>query len=447
MNKRSRFKPYTFRSKLLVVLLLCTMASFIISAAGSYMVSIGSISSDLADKEHETAVYLLGLKQKTELNTSEMLTVTANDTLVMEILRQPDLLLSDMQLQQLRSGEVLTETYSLTSMPATYVQLGDDIVVLRPARDFSLFQSILPRIGFTAVLSVVLFALLSVIVSFSVSRPVTQLTAATSQIKDGDFTVRLPDNKQGEMGELMRAFNSMTEELSRTAYLQKDFISSISHEFRTPIASIKGFARLLQMPGLDENARQEYVNLIAQESDRLSRLSNTLLRLSALERQMAPASLSTFRLDEQLRQVILQLEPAWSNMDIEWQLELEPITLESDAELLTQVWINLIQNAVKFSEKGSAIEITAAVTDRAEVSITDHGIGMSEETMTRIFDRFYQGDTSRSKEGIGLGLCLVKRIVDMLDGSIRVRSTPGEGSTFRVSLPFHPPVKGGSTNA
>lgn len=162
---------------------------------------------------------------------------------------------------------------------------------------------------------------------------------------------------------------------------------------------------------------------------------------------MAPASLSSFRLDEQLRQVILQLEPAWSNMDIEWQLELEPITLESDAELLTQVWINLIQNAVKFSEKGSAIEITAAVTDRAEVSITDHGIGMSEETMTRIFDRFYQGDTSRSKEGIGLGLCLVKRIVDMLDGSIRVRSTPGEGSTFRVSLPFHPPVKGGSTNA
>lgn len=447
MNKRSRFKPYTFRSKLLLVLLLCTLASCIISAAGSYMMNIGSISGDLSAKEHEVAVYLLGLVQKTELTTNEMLSVAANDTLVMEVIDQAETTLDATQLQQLHGGELVTVTYGFTSMPATYVLLDNDIVSIKPARDFSLFRSILPRIGFTAVLSLVLFALLSVLVSFSVSRPVTQLTSATQQIKEGDFTVRLPDNKQGEMGELMRSFNSMTEELSRTAYLQKDFISSISHEFRTPIASIKGFARLLQMPGVDETSRQEYVEMIAQESDRLSRLSNTLLRLSALERQMAPASISTFQLDEQLRQVILQLEPAWSAQEIDWQLELEPVTIESDAELLMQVWINLIQNAVKFSEKGSAIEISATLTDKAEVCITDHGIGMNEETMSRIFDRFYQGDTSRSKEGVGLGLCLVKRIVDMLEGSIRVRSTPGEGSTFRVTLPLHPSQKGGSTHA
>lgn len=446
MNKR-RLLPYTFRSKLLLVLLLCTLASCIISAAGSYMVNIGSISSDLSSKEHEVAVYLLGLVQKTQLDTEEMLSVAANDTLVMEVVPQAESGLSAEQLQQLIQGELVTITYGFTSMPATFVLLGDDVVAIRAARDFSLFRSILPRIGFTAVLSLVLFALLSVLVSFSVSRPVTQLTAATRRIKEGDFTVRLPDNKQGEMGELMRSFNSMTEELSRTAYLQKDFISSISHEFRTPIASIKGFARLLQMPGLEESARQEYVELIAQESDRLSRLSNTLLRLSALERQMAPACLSTFQLDEQLRQVILQLEPAWSAQEIDWQLELEPVTIESDAELLMQVWINLLQNAVKFSEKGSPVEVTVAVTDKAEVCITDHGIGMSEETMARIFDRFYQGDTSRSKEGVGLGLCLVKRIVDMLDGSIRVRSTPGVGSTFRVALPLHPTKKGGSSYA
>lgn len=447
MNKRSRFKPYTFRSKLLLVLLLCTLASCIISAAGSYMMNIGSISGDLSAKEHEVAVYLLGLVQKTELTTNEMLSVAANDTLVMEVIDQAETTLDATKLQQLHGGELVTVTYGFTSMPATYVLLDNDIVSIKPARDFSLFRSILPRIGFTAVLSLVLFALLSVLVSFSVSRPVTQLTSATQQIKEGDFTVRLPDNKQGEMGELMRSFNSMTEELSRTAYLQKDFISSISHEFRTPIASIKGFARLLQMPGVDETSRQEYVEMIAQESDRLSRLSNTLLRLSALERQMAPASISTFQLDEQLRQVILQLEPAWSAQEIDWQLELEPVTIESDAELLMQVWINLIQNAVKFSEKGSAIEISATLTDKAEVCITDHGIGMNEETMSRIFDRFYQGDTSRSKEGVGLGLCLVKRIVDMLEGSIRVRSTPGEGSTFRVTLPLHPSQKGGSTHA
>ena len=190
------------------------------------------------------------------------------------------------------------------------------------------------------------------------------------------------------------------------------------------------------MDGLDEASRKEYVNLIAQESDRLSRLSDTLLRLSALERQLAPASLSVFRLDEQIRQVILQLEPAWSSLQIDWQLDLAPVTVESDAELLIQVWINLIQNAVKFSEPGSMIEISVLQTDMAEVSVTDHGIGMDEETIGRIFDRFYQGDKSRSHQGVGLGLSLVKRILTILQGEIHVRSHPGEGSVFRVRLPF-----------
>ena len=150
---------------------------------------------------------------------------------------------------------------------------------------------------------------------------------------------------------------------------------------------------------------------------------------------MAPASLSVFRLDEQIRQVILQLEPAWSSRQIDWQLDLAPVTVESDAELLIQVWINLIQNAVKFSDNGGVIEIRVQQTDMADVIITDHGVGMSEETMARIFDRFYQGDTSRSHEGVGLGLCLVKRIMDILGGEIRVRSVLGEGSSFRARLP------------
>lgn len=446
MDKRSRFKPYTFRSKLLLVLLLSTLASCVISAAGSYMVNIVSISSDLTEKEHEVALYLLGLEKNTSLDTDEILSVTANDTLVASIVSQPESLLTADEWQTLHQTSFLTHTSGFTSMPTTYVLLGQDVISVRPSRDFSLFRSILPRIAFTVLLSLALFAMFSVIVSFSISRPVTRLTAATRQIKEGDFSVRLPDNKQGEMGELMRSFNSMTEELSRTAYLQKDFISSISHEFRTPIASIKGFARLLQMPELDESSRQEYVQLIAQESDRLSRLSNTLLRLSALERQMAPASLSTFRLDEQVRQVILQLEPAWSAQEIDWQLELAPVTIESDAELLVQVWINLIQNAVKFSEKGSTIEISITKGDTAQVSITDHGIGMDGETLTRIYDRFYQGDSSRSKEGVGLGLCLVKRIIDMLEGEIHVHSHPGEGSTFRILLPLTAESKGGYTH-
>jgi len=445
MDNRSRFTPYTFRGKLLTILLLSALTACILTAAGSFMVSIGSFGNDLMDKEHEVAIYLLGLEQKTSLSIEEMLSVTSNDTLTAAVASYPERMLSHEELESLRQGEIIMQSSRLSPMPVTYVQLGEEIISIHPARDINLFVSVLPRIAFTIVLSLVLFALFSVLVSFILSKPVTQLTQATRQIKDGDFSVRLPDNKQGEMGELMRSFNSMTDELSRTVYLQKDFISSISHEFRTPIASIKGFARLLQMPGLDDDSRREYVSMISQESDRLSRLSDTLLRLSALEQQMAPASLTSFRLDEQVRQVILQLEPAWTPRNIDWQLNLDPVTIESDSEMLIQVWINLIHNAVKFSHEGGTIEITVKQTDMAEFTIADQGIGMSEETKERIFDRFFQGDASRSNEGVGLGLCLVKRIVEMLGGSIRVRSALDKGSTFRVQLPLRQThSKGGS---
>jgi len=180
--------------------------------------------------------------------------------------------------------------------------------------------------------------------------------------------------------------------------------------------------------------------MIAQESDRLSRLSETLLRLSALEQQTALASISTFSLDEQLRQVILRLEPAWSHKNLGWQLELdEEVSLTSDQELLNQVWINIIQNAIKFSPEGSDIEVRVFREGSAVVEIQDHGCGMSEEAQKRIFDKFYQADKSRKQEGVGLGLSLVKRIVDMLGGTVSVQSREGEGSTFRVELPVSPP--------
>lgn len=446
MNKRFQFIPYSFRSKLLLVLLLAALGACIVSAAGSFMIHIGAISNDLAEKEEELAYYLLGLDEKTALSTGEMLSVTQNETLVTEIASHPERLLSTSQIAKLEQGSLQTVASGFTAMPVTYISLNDDVISIRPSRDFNLFLSILPRVAFTIILSLVMFALMAVLVSFFISKPVTQLTQATRQISQGNFSIRLPDNNQGEIGELMRSFNSMAEELEKTDYLQKDFISSVSHEFRTPIASIKGFARLLQMPGVDEASRQEYVGLIAQESDRLSRLSDTLLRLSALEHQMAPASVTSFRLDEQVRQVILQLEPTWSAHEINWKLRLDPVIIESDADLLVQVWINLIQNAVKFSPQGSTVEMTVRRTNQAEVIITDHGIGMSDETLSRIFERFYQGDSSRSKEGVGLGLCLVKRIIHMLGGTIRVQSKPGEGSTFQIKLPLHHTTTKGEAN-
>ena len=433
MDKRLHIRPYSFRNRMLAALFLCALAACLFSAIGSFVVSMANLGNEMAASEREAAVYLLGLEQKTTLDPAEMLAMARRENLSLSVVSNPSQHLTDGQLDSVMNGQVLT--ISTKALPSTYVLVDDQVVCIRTARDFNLYLSVFPRIGVALLLSLVLFLLLSVLTSAVISKPISEITRATRLIQEGDFTVRLTENRPGEVGELMHSFNGMTEALSRTAYLQKDFISSISHEFRTPIASIRGFARLLQMPGLDENARQEYVGMIAQESDRLSRLSDTLLRLSALERQLAPASLSVFRLDEQIRQVILQLEPAWSSRQIDWQLDLAPVTIESDAELLIQVWINLIQNAVKFSDDGGVIEIRVQETDMAEVIITDHGIGMSEETMARIFDRFYQGDTSRSREGVGLGLCLVKRIMDILGGEIRVRSARGQGSTFRARLP------------
>ena len=433
MDKKLRIRPYTFRNRMLAALFLCALAACLFSAIGSFVVSMVNLSNEMAANEREAAIYLLGLDQKTTLDPEEMLSMARRENLSLSVVASPDQHLTQEQMDSVLNGQVLT--ISTKALPSTYVLVDGQVVCIRTSRDFNLYLGVFPRIGVALLLSLVLFLLLSVLASAVISKPISEITRATRQIQEGDFTVRLPENRPGEVGELMHSFNGMTEALSRTAYLQKDFISSISHEFRTPIASIRGFARLLQMPGLDENARQEYVGMIAQESDRLSRLSDTLLRLSALERQMAPASLSVFRLDEQIRQVILQLEPAWSSRQIDWQLDLAPVTVESDAELLIQVWINLIQNAVKFSDDGGVIEIRVQQTDMAEVVITDHGVGMSEETMARIFDRFYQGDTSRSHEGVGLGLCLVKRIMDILGGEIRVRSVLGEGSSFRARLP------------
>ena len=433
MDKKLRIRPYSFRNRMLAALFLCALAACLFSAIGSFVVSVVNLSNEMAANEREAAIYLLGLDQKTALDPEEMISMARRENLSLAVVASPEHYLTQEQLDSVMNGQVLT--ISTRALPSTYVLVDGQVVCIRTSRDFNLYLGVFPRIGVSLLLSLVLFLLLSVLASVKISKPISEITQATRQIQEGDFTIRLPENRSGEVGELMRSFNSMTEALSRTAYLQKDFISSISHEFRTPIASIRGFARLLQMPGLDENARQEYVGMIAQESDRLSRLSDTLLRLSALERQMAPASLSVFRLDEQIRQVILQLEPAWSSRQIDWQLDLAPVTVESDAELLIQVWINLIQNAVKFSDNGGVIEIRVQQTDMADVIITDHGVGMSEDTMARIFDRFYQGDTSRSHEGVGLGLCLVKRIMDILGGEIHVRSVLGEGSSFRARLP------------
>lgn len=434
------FQPYTFRGKMMIALYISAIFAAIVSLLFAYAFAHVNVQSEVQLQQQALAVYLLQLDDRTDLPIDTMLGMVddVEDTHV-ECIDPEDPDLPGDLFTSLRERKVFSVLDDLTDSPVTYVLMEEGIVRISSLYRQSLFGVAFVRVITASLSFLAVFVLMTTFASFRLSKPVQELTRAHEMVQEGDFTVRLPDDHPGEFGELMRSFNDMTEALGSTAYLQKDFISSISHEFKTPIASIRGFARLLQMPGLTEEQKAEYINLIAQESDRLSRLSETLLRLSALEQQTTPANLSTFSLDEQLRQVILRLEPAWSARDIGWQLDLQEVTLTSDQELINQVWVNIIQNAIKFSPNESEIAVRVYRQGNAIVEIQDHGCGMTEEAKQRIFDKFYQADKSRKQEGVGLGLSLVKRIVDMMGGTVTVESTLGEGSTFRVELPVSPP--------
>ena len=433
-------KPYTFRGRMMWALYTCALLSCIISLIFAYCVTHLTVQRELTIQQQTLAIYLLELDKRTNLPLSDMLYIAHIDGITTTELSAAEVPSAIDQLME--SHTVYTNIDDVADMPVTYVQLEDRIIRIDSETGVNLYFVAFFRVITSTLSYLAVVVLLITVVSFRMSKPVNVMTEANDRVKHGDFDVRLPSNVPGEMGDLMRSFNDMTESLGKTAYLQKDFISSISHEFKTPIASIRGFAKLLQMPDVTPEQQQEYIALIAQESDRLSRLSETLLRLTALEQQTSPASLSSFSVTEQLRQVILRLEPAWSSRMIGWQLDLdEDLIIESDEALLSHVWINLIQNALKFSPDGSEIAIRVAKSDARHVSveIADQGCGMDEATMKRIFDRFYQADKSRGQEGVGLGLCLVKRILDMLGGVINVASHPGQGSTFTVRMPVKPP--------
>ncbi len=288
---------------------------------------------------------------------------------------------------------------------------------------------------------VLISVLLSVILTTAWSgwmfRPLKRLTAATRQIAKGDFSVRIPEGRgNDEMSQLVKSFNLMVQELDSNEIFRKDFINNFSHEFKTPIVSIRGFARQLKNEELTEEQRAEYIDIIIAESDRLAGMSTNVLLLTKLENQTIVTDKAPFYLDEQIRGELLLMESAWAGKDLALCLELEEVHYNGSAELLSHVWRNLLSNAIKFSPDGGELKIDLYRNDsEIVVEITDEGPGMDEETAARIFDKFYQGDTSHKTEGNGLGLSIAARAVTLCGGTITVQSAPGEGCTFTVRLP------------
>ena len=273
-----------------------------------------------------------------------------------------------------------------------------------------------------------------------VDRPVKQIMEALDQVMQGDFSVRIAPVKEfaGETGfnEIIHAINKMTAELQGTETLRTDFIANVSHELKTPLAVMGNYATMLQQPKIGEEDRVEYAKAISQSARRLAALITNILKLNKLENQQIFPKHEEYDLSGQLCESLLQFEDAWERkcLNVETRIE-DEVRICSDAELLSLVWNNLISNAVKFTPSGGTLGVRLKTEGNfVVISVSDTGCGMTAETGKHIFEKFYQGDTSHATQGNGLGLALVKRVMDILNGEISVQSVYGQGSTFTVRI-------------
>ena len=276
-----------------------------------------------------------------------------------------------------------------------------------------------------------------------VFQSVERLNQATEKVAKGDFSIEIrPDEHThiSEIDEMYDSFNQMVRELGTIETLRDDFVANVSHEMKTPIAAIDGYATLLQDTSLTPEERQQHIDSILYNCRRLTTLTGNILMLSRLGNGTVQVKRESFRLDEQIRKVLLSMEEGWTEKQMVLDIEMDPVTYQGDEDLLYHIWTNLISNAIKFSNPGGLLQIrmeeNPSDTGVVCVTIRDSGIGMTEEQMTHMYDKFYQGDKSRSKEGNGLGLALVRQITEVCHISISVNSKRGRGTTFILELPM-----------
>ncbi|MBP3569850.1 MAG: HAMP domain-containing histidine kinase [Lachnospiraceae bacterium] len=275
---------------------------------------------------------------------------------------------------------------------------------------------------------------------WKVQRPVKRILGGMEKVMQGDFTTQIPyirgEDSGNEFDAIIKGLNHMAEELSGVETLRTDFISNVSHELKTPLAVIQNYGTILQNPEISEKEQQEYARAITEQTRKLSALITNILKLNRLENQQIFPEKKEYNLTEQICECLLGFEQAWEKKELEIETDMEEdLVICQDAELLSLVWNNLFSNAVKFcKEQGKVAVSVKKEEDSVLVSVSDEGCGISPEVGTHMFEKFYQGDTSHATQGNGLGLALVKRVIDIVGGDIHVQSVPGEGTTFRVRL-------------
>ncbi len=323
-----------------------------------------------------------------------------------------------------------------TSMVLTYgiifillkFQIGTITAIVTSSTYMGIFSTIL-GIGIAAYTSTKMLS------------PIVKINDAAKKVAHGDFSVRLEEKSIAmEIEEIAKSFNIMVRELSNIETLRSDFVSNVSHEFKTPLSAIEGYATLLQDERLSKEEQALYISRILENTSRLSKLTQSILSLSQLENQEILLQQESYMLDEQIRRVLLSYEPLWEEKELNIDLNLETTQYFGNKSLLAQVWSNLIDNAIKFSRTGGTLSISChAIEGKVVVRIADNGIGMSEEVRRRAFDKFYQGERSHTTQGSGLGLALVRRIITLCGGTVGIRSREGKGTEITVSLVIVPP--------
>lgn len=397
----------------------------------------GSSGNEIRAGQSSIAIAMIELDQRTDFDLERIIKFASNPLYAIRKVEDIQALkLKAEELSSLETNGILFVSDINFTIARTLVKVDGNTLMIENKPKRNIYWNTLLRTFNALVFMTVVGTIIIIIRGKKVLQPIYRLNEATKEVAKGNFNIQLENTNEGEIGELTGSFNKMAQELKNMEIFRRDFINNVSHEFKTPIASIQGFAKLLQSGDLTDEEKKEYADIIVKETERISRLSSNILKLSKLENQLIILDQADFSLDEQIRRTFLLLENEWSGKNLSFNLELEEIVFHGNEELLQQVWLNLLGNAVKFSHPGGEITVKLYnAGSRVVVKVIDNGIGMSEETQKRIFEKFYQGDKTHASEGNGLGLALVKRIIDLCGGSIAVQSEPRKGSTFRVELP------------
>ncbi|TFD94493.1 HAMP domain-containing sensor histidine kinase [Jeotgalibacillus sp. R-1-5s-1] len=436
---------HTIYGRFLVIFIGLLLIPMMISFAVLFTVQLGQIREDVTAQIKDQAEVVQTLIESNTFTEEEALDLVVSDLLIAEVYssaaewRNSDTAVYTGQtIEQLTDGEVVTGVLAdFRELPYAAFEQNGAIYMISPDlnnNQITQFRemTIYSFLGVAVVGSILLLFAISFL-----TKRLKRISQASRQVYEGNYSVRIEDKGNDEIGDLARQFNQMAKELESNEYLNKELSATMAHEFKTPVSSMIGFAALLKKEDLPENKRLEYASVIEREARRLANLSSALLKLSTFDHQLVRLEKETYMLDEQIRECLLTLQPQWEEKELQLNIELEEITLTADQELMSQVWLNILKNAIEHSNHGGELAVTLShKPGEIQIMIKDQGKGIEPEHIGRIFDRFYQADQTRHSSGTGLGLPLVKKIVELHDGRVAVESKPGAGALFTVILPL-----------